>query len=218
MYLHRERPCFAYQPSNNWALSSNRFRQTVFCQQTNRGKMGRIWHTKLSSILKQQFHTPVLFLENFYSRLSRLLFDLLSHIRWRRVSPQKTPGQAIINDTQLHSLLTYWGYVSVALSHRFVTRSLINWDHTYMTRDNAHKMAIALSITATRVLRNKEHIISKHDSRKSVLTGLMMMTSSNGNIFRVTGHLCGEFTGHRWIPLTKASDGELWCFFDLRLE
>ena len=25
-------------------------------------------------------------------------------------------------------------------------------------------------------------------------------------IFRVTGHLCGEFTGHWWIPLTKASD------------
>ena len=30
-----------------------------------------------------------------------------------------------------------------------------------------------------------------------------MMTSSNGNIFRVTGHMCGEFTGRRWIPLTK---------------
>ena len=39
-----------------------------------------------------------------------------------------------------------------------------------------------------------------------------MMTSSNGNIFRVTGHLCGEFTGRRWIPRTKASDAELWCF------
>ena len=26
------------------------------------------------------------------------------------------------------------------------------------------------------------------------------MTPSNGNIFRVTGHLCGEFTGPRWIP------------------
>ena len=38
------------------------------------------------------------------------------------------------------------------------------------------------------------------------------MTSSNGNIFRVTGPLCGEFTGRRWIPLTKASDAELWCF------
>ena len=38
-----------------------------------------------------------------------------------------------------------------------------------------------------------------------------MMTSSNGNIFRVTGHLCGEFTGHRWIPNTKASDAKLRC-------
>ena len=40
----------------------------------------------------------------------------------------------------------------------------------------------------------------------------IMMTSSNGNIFYVTGPLCGEFTGHRWIPLTKASDAEPWCF------
>ena len=44
----------------------------------------------------------------------------------------------------------------------------------------------------------------------------MMTSSKNGNIFRVNGHLCGEFTGHRWIPSTKASDAELWCFFDLR--
>ena len=45
-----------------------------------------------------------------------------------------------------------------------------------------------------------------------------MMTSSNGNIFRVTGHLCGEFTGPRWIPHTKASDAELWdVIFDLPL-
>ena len=32
--------------------------------------------------------------------------------------------------------------------------------------------------------------------------------SSNGNIFRITGPLCG----HRWIPLSNASDAELWCF------
>ena len=31
-------------------------------------------------------------------------------------------------------------------------------------------------------------------------------------LFRVTGHLCGEFAGPRWIPRTKASDAELWCF------
>ena len=38
-----------------------------------------------------------------------------------------------------------------------------------------------------------------------------------GNIFRVTGSLCGEFTGHRWIPRTKASDAELWYFLWWRL-
>ena len=41
------------------------------------------------------------------------------------------------------------------------------------------------------------------------------MTSSNGNITRFTGHLCREFTGPRWIPRTKASDAEFWCFSDL---
>ena len=41
---------------------------------------------------------------------------------------------------------------------------------------------------------------------------LFMMTSSNGNIFRVTGPLWGWSIGDRWIPLTKASDAELWCF------
>ena len=39
-----------------------------------------------------------------------------------------------------------------------------------------------------------------------------MMTSSNGNIFRVTGPLCGEFTSHRWIPRNKTSHAELWYF------
>ena len=39
-----------------------------------------------------------------------------------------------------------------------------------------------------------------------------MMTSSNGNIFCVTGPLCGEFIGLRWIPRIKSSDVELWCF------
>ena len=45
-----------------------------------------------------------------------------------------------------------------------------------------------------------------------------MMTSSNGNFFRVTGPLWRESTGHRWIPLTKARDAECWCFFWSALE
>ena len=40
----------------------------------------------------------------------------------------------------------------------------------------------------------------------------LMLKSWNGSIFRVTGPLCGEFIGQRWISLAKASDVELWCF------
>ena len=39
-----------------------------------------------------------------------------------------------------------------------------------------------------------------------------MMTSSDGNMFRVTGPLCDEFTGDGWIPLTKASDADILMF------
>ena len=45
----------------------------------------------------------------------------------------------------------------------------------------------------------------------------IMMTSSNGNIFRVTGHLCGKFTGPWWIPHTKPVTRSFVVFFDLRL-
>ena len=47
----------------------------------------------------------------------------------------------------------------------------------------------------------------------NIFAGQSMMTSSNGNIFHITGPLWGESTGHWCIPLTKASDAELWCIF-----
>ena len=44
-----------------------------------------------------------------------------------------------------------------------------------------------------------------------------MMTSSNGNIFRVTGHLCGEFTGPGEFPTQRPVTQSFDVFFDLRL-
>ena len=44
-----------------------------------------------------------------------------------------------------------------------------------------------------------------------------MMTSSNGNIFRVTGHLCGEFTGPGEFPTQRPVTRSFGVFFDLRL-
>ena len=43
------------------------------------------------------------------------------------------------------------------------------------------------------------------------------MTSSNGNIFRVTGHLCGEFTGPGEFPAQRPVTRSFDVFFDLRL-
>ena len=44
----------------------------------------------------------------------------------------------------------------------------------------------------------------------------VMMTSSNGNTFRVTGHLCAEFTAW-WIPAQRPVTRSFVVFFDLRL-
>ena len=41
------------------------------------------------------------------------------------------------------------------------------------------------------------HIVQEYDQELNGDLRTHMMTSSNGNIFRATGHLCGEFTGHR---------------------
>ena len=43
------------------------------------------------------------------------------------------------------------------------------------------------------------------------------MTSSNGNIFRVTGHLCGEFIGPGEFPAQRPVTRSFDVFFDLRL-
>ena len=44
-----------------------------------------------------------------------------------------------------------------------------------------------------------------------------MMTSSNGKIFRVTGPLCGEFTGPGEFPTQRPVTRSFDVFFDVRL-
>ena len=53
----------------------------------------------------------------------------------------------------------------------------------------------SVTLVSVSVLANTEAFTVRH-----VSTLYAIMTSSNGNIFRVTDPLCGEFTGHRWIP------------------
>ena len=67
-----------------------------------------------------------------------------------------------------------------------------------------------IAVTTTRIVRMGK-------TRRAAVSGLLknsMMTSSNRNIFRVTGPSCWEFIGNCWIPLTKARDADLWCLFE----
>ena len=49
------------------------------------------------------------------------------------------------------------------------------------------------------------------------LMTVIMMLSSNGNIFRVTGPLWGESNGDRWIPITRSMTQSFEVFVDLCL-
>ena len=72
-----------------------------------------------------------------------------------------------------------------------------------------------MSFTTTWTFNNYDILVAVHWGLYMSILYIetnIMMTSSNGNIFRVAGPLCGDFTGHRLIPLKKASDAELWCF------
>ena len=79
-------------------------------------------------------------------------------------------------------------------------RGPVPGEHTYCNRNHPARLLRVFSLPAIWKML------------KSINIWLCMITSSNGNIICVTGPLCREFTGHRWIPLTKASDSELWYF------
>ena len=92
-------------------------------------------------------------------------------------------------------------------------RHVVNIISTSITRDNLNTVRFNLFLTwqlaalATPVVRQAKIDHSIH---------MTMMTLSNGNIFRVTGHLCREFTDDQWIPAQNQWRGafmfSLICF------
>ena len=93
--------------------------------------------------------------------------------------------------------MRYWSNQSI-FSHGALS---LRWSQSSYEKEPKR---IAIKLT------NFDHSLS--DSCSTTRTCCDMMTSSNGSIFHVTCCLWGEFIGHRWIPLTKASDAERWCF------
>ena len=74
-------------------------------------------------------------------------------------------------------------------------------DNLRMTRFTYGNKVVIMALLLQFILRNN---------------GIMLM-SSNGNIFRVTGHMCGEFTGPGEFPAQRPVTRSFDVFFDLRL-
>ena len=88
----------------------------------------------------------------------------------------------------------------------------LSWDETIIYRSDH----LPIFLKAVR------HTLAYSWKRKAISIGplsvqFLMMTSSNGNISRVTDSSCGVFTDHRWIPLTKPVTRSFDVFFDLQL-
>ena len=127
----------------------------------------------------------------------------------------RVPGPRILSWVILFSIccqiwatIPRWPYIKVIISRWYMFRAVFvcNVYHTNALKNSAH-VVLACTLLCF-VLPWYRSVLPEHFMGNS----LIMMTSSNGDIFRITGLLCGEFTGNRWIPRTKASDAELWCF------
>ena len=116
---------------------------------------------------------------------------------------------------------------SLSIDSNFLTWLLIRWQHdTQPIRSYVRNISLTAILAEKFIWRSPQkpdQMCHCHNSTscswplcdqgrsRPLHNWYSMMTSSNGDIFRVTGHLCGKFTGPRWISHTKASDAELWC-------
>ena len=117
--------------------------------------------------------------------------------------------------------LVYRVYISSLVIHMsYIIRKLLEWSYcapvqlvkSYCGFDIITPLVLKINASLCKpMVYHPGNLFSKSPCHH-------MMTSSNGNIFRVTGPLWRESTGYWWIPLTKAGHAEMWCFIYLHLE
>ena len=124
---------------------------------------------------------------------------------------------------------------NISAWYHYILYAYINEDSPYI-QSAWEKTIVSLTLELpchfTRFLRpfewrhpvrrcNTESLKTRQILKKRALCLLVlrdhMMTSSNGNIFRVTGHLCGEFTGPGEFLAQRPVARSFDVFFDLRL-
>ena len=112
-----------------------------------------------------------------------------------------------VNNREAGDLRRYRGHYDVivmgifCLSHVSMTWNRFPYYWLFMKK--IHQWIHPQSVNSGIVLRNPYLLSWTKENHNPWYwkPRVIMMTSSNRNIFRVTGPLWGEFTGHRWIPL-----------------
>ena len=97
------------------------------------------------------------------------------------------------------SIQMTWNSSPATLGQKTITSSahqMAGWHVWCLLHIDWRKNPLINSVT-------KAHLQRYWTVKNILFTFALMMTSSNGNIFRVTDPLCGEFTGHWWISLHK---------------
>ena len=105
---------------------------------------------------------------------------------------------------------TLWNSTRNILSMHWNIRFLTTSKFQVIFDLRAHKCFWSAPCLSRCILQRGEVNFYMCCNSRRCLIKFNMMTSSNENIFRVSGHLCGEFPGQR--PVTRSFD----LFFDLR--
>ena len=104
-------------------------------------------------------------------------------------------------------------YINIHCAAMFVEISLSDRTPSYQWKHaRDHRRLKRLEMNALLLPLAAMYICSHNEVQKLLDHTLTNIHDGVINVFRVIGHLCWEFTGHRWIPHTKASDVEFWCF------
>ena len=132
-----------------------------------------------------------------------------STVKLNNIIALRLPSGKTLSEQILTKMFDGWGSkILIFCTSVFALETAYNHKISIKRWEN-DRIRVAVRFRWKDVILVKSHVLKAgvHISQPN------MMTSLNGNIFRVTGPLWGEFTGQRWITLTKASDAELWCLF-----
>ena len=137
-------------------------------------------------------------------------------IRWRHHVRSKSPPSAS-TQFRLNNKYpnTYLLYSCIDVIDKYYIHITVHQNDASQRANNPtwNETIVRVSADSTRRNHNVEAVVRAY--MVAALTS--MMTSSNGNIFRVIDPLWGEFISHRWIALTSPGTRSFDIFFDLHL-